>query len=403
MTALNKWLQPPTPDIRPWALMAIWGALIAFTSLSTDTYLPALPQMAKDLQGNAELTVTAFLGGFAIAQLVWGPISDRIGRRIPLFMGMLLFVVGSIGCALSQTMEQIMFWRVFQAVGACTGPMLARAMVRDRYQRTEAAQMLSTLTMILAIAPIVGPLLGGQIILFSSWHMIFIMLAVIGVVMFVSVKFLPETLPANQRSDTSLAQAFMQYKPLLKNWAYLRYVLCVTAYYVAAFAFITGSPFVYIEYFGVSEQHYGWLFAINILGVMGLSFLNRTLVTRFKLDTLLKVSSMAALLAAAVLLLLVHFEIGGIYGVMLPVFVVFSSNGVIAASATAAALDEVQAHEVGSASALLGSLQYGSGVVSTVLLALFSDGTPWTMAWIIGLFCAICMILAFIEAKQSQC
>lgn len=296
-----------------------------------------------------------------------------------------------------------MFWRVFQAVGACTGPMLARAMVRDRYQRTEAAQMLSTLTMILAIAPIVGPLLGGQIILFSSWHMIFIMLAVIGVVMFVSVKFLPETLPANQRSDTSLAQAFMQYKPLLKNWAYLRYVLCVTAYYVAAFAFITGSPFVYIEYFGVSEQHYGWLFAINILGVMGLSFLNRTLVTRFKLDTLLKVSSMAALLAAAVLLLLVHFEIGGIYGVMLPVFVVFSSNGVIAASATAAALDEVQAHEVGSASALLGSLQYGSGVVSTVLLALFSDGTPWTMAWIIGLFCAICMILAFIEAKQSQC
>jgi len=141
---------------------------MAFTSLSTDIYLPAMPTIAEELQGNAELTITGFLIGFAIAQLIWGPISDNIGRRIPLFIGMVVFAVGSAGCALSESIGQIVFWRVFQAFGACTGPMLARAMVRDLFSRTQSAQALSTLTIIMAIAPIIGPLLGGQIIRFST-------------------------------------------------------------------------------------------------------------------------------------------------------------------------------------------------------------------------------------------
>lgn len=144
-----------------WLFLVILGALMAFTSLSTDIYLPAMPQMEKDLQGNVELTITGFLAGFAVAQLIWGPISDRIGRKKPLFMGLIIFVIGSIGCAYSQTIEQIVFWRVIQAIGACTAPMLARAMIRDLYARTQAAQMLSTLTIVMAIAPIAGPLLGG--------------------------------------------------------------------------------------------------------------------------------------------------------------------------------------------------------------------------------------------------
>lgn len=147
-----------------WFFMGILGALMAFISLSTDIYLPAMPQMAQELNGNVELTVTGFLAGFALAQLIWGPMSDRIGRKIPIFIGMILFVIGSIGCALSQSIEQIVFWRVFQAFGACTGPMIGRAMIRDLYGRTQAAQMLSTLMVIMAIAPIAGPLLGGQII-----------------------------------------------------------------------------------------------------------------------------------------------------------------------------------------------------------------------------------------------
>lgn len=161
-------------------LVLILSALMAVTSLSTDIYLPAMPMMTRDLQGDAALTITGFLIGFCVAQLIWGPISDRLGRRLPLFIGMALFAAGSVGCALSTDITQIVFWRVFQALGACTGPMLARAMIRDLFSRTRAAQMLSTLMMIMAVAPIAGPLIGGQMIRFTSWHAIFWLLAVIG-------------------------------------------------------------------------------------------------------------------------------------------------------------------------------------------------------------------------------
>lgn len=171
------------------------SALMALTSLSTDIYLPALPLMSRTLGGDAALTITGFLIGFAIAQLVWGPVSDRIGRRLPLFLGMLLFVAGSVGCALAQSLPTVVFWRVFQELGACVGPMLSRAMVRDLFGTTRAAQVLSSLAMIMVVAPLVGPLVGGLLLKVASWHAHFWLLAAIGVLMFVAVSRLPETLP----------------------------------------------------------------------------------------------------------------------------------------------------------------------------------------------------------------
>ena len=365
--------------------IAILSALMAFTSLSTDIYLPAMPVMATELQGDVELTITGFLIGFAIAQLIWGPISDHLGRRTPLFIGMVLFVIGSVGCAGSTNINEIVFWRVFQALGACTGPMLARAMIRDLFGRTRAAQMLSTLTIVMAIAPIAGPLIGGQIVRFGSWHLIFWLLAGIGVLMFFSLLWLPETLPQERRVKASLRGAFHNYRLLLGNRLFMRYTLSLTCYYVAAYAFIAGSPFVYIRYYGVDPQHYGWLFALNIVGVMGMSVVNRRLVQRYALEHLLKYATLIAALAALSLAAAVKFQLGGVIAIVVTVFIYFSMNGIIAATSTAAALDEVPTI-AGSASALIGSLQYGSGIVSSLLLALMSDGTPWTMAWIIALF-----------------
>jgi DHA1 family bicyclomycin/chloramphenicol resistance-like MFS transporter len=363
----------------------ILSALMAFTSLSTDIYLPAMPVMANELQGNVELTITGFLVGFCIAQLIWGPISDHLGRRIPLVIGMVLFVIGSIGCALSTDIVQIVFWRVFQALGACTGPMLARAMIRDLFSRTRAAQMLSTLTIVMAIAPIVGPLLGGQMIKFASWHAIFWLLAVIGVLMLCSLYWLPETLPPERRVKASIRGAFATYFTLLSNRSFMRFTLSLTFYYVAAYAFITGSPFVYISWFHIDPQHYGWLFAINIVGVMSMSAVNRRLVQRYALETLLKRAVGVAALAALALAVGTKLNVGGVVMIVATVFVFFSMNGIIAATATAAALDSAP-NAAGSASALIGALQYGSGIISSLLLALFSDGTPWTMGWIIALF-----------------
>jgi DHA1 family bicyclomycin/chloramphenicol resistance-like MFS transporter len=371
----------------------ILSALMAFTSLSTDIYLPAMPLMAKDLQGDAELTITGFLIGFCIAQLIWGPVSDHFGRRLPLFIGMVLFVIGSAGCALSTDIGQIVFWRVFQALGACTGPMLARAMIRDLFSRTRAAQMLSTLMIIMAIAPIAGPLLGGQMIKVTSWHSIFWLLAVFGTLMLISLFWLPETLPEEKRVKASLRSAFRNYYTLLSNTQYMRFTLCLTFYYVAAYAFITGSPFVYITYFGVEPQHYGWLFAINIVGLMAVSMVNRRLVHRYPLETLLRFAVCIAMLAALMLALATGAGIGGIGLIAAAVFVFFAMNGVIAATSTAAALDAVP-NVAGSASALMGSLQYGSGIISSLLLALLSDGTPWTMGWIIAVFTVASAVMA---------
>lgn len=372
----------------------ILSGLMAFTSLSTDIYLPAMPTMAEDLHGNVELTITGFLIGFTIAQLIWGPISDHMGRRKPLFIGMVLFIIGSAGCALSTSITQIVFWRVFQALGACTGPMLARAMIRDLFARTRAAQMLSTLVLVMAIAPIAGPLIGGQIIRLSTWHSIFWLLVVIGALMFISLNGLPETLPEDKRVKASLAGAFRNYRSLLTNGRFMRYTLSLTFYYVGAYAFITGSPFVYISYYHVDPQHYGWLFALNIIGVMAMSVVNRRLVQRHALEQLLKYATMLAALAAVALALLVKLESGGIVAIIVSIFLLFSMNGIIAATSTAAALDAVP-NIAGSASALIGALQYGSGIISSLLLAAFSDGTPWTMAWIIALFTLLSAVLAF--------
>ncbi|BBV41064.1 multidrug effflux MFS transporter [Citrobacter portucalensis] len=376
----------------------ILSGLMAFTSLSTDIYLPAMPTMAEDLHGNVELTITGFLIGFTIAQLIWGPISDHMGRRKPLFIGMVLFIIGSAGCALSTSITQIVFWRVFQALGACTGPMLARAMIRDLFARTRAAQMLSTLVLVMAIAPIAGPLIGGQIIRLSTWHSIFWLLVVIGALMFISLNWLPETLPEDKRVKASLAGAFRNYRSLLTNGRFMRYTLNLTFYYVGAYAFITGSPFVYISYYHVDPQHYGWLFALNIIGVMAMSVVNRRLVQRHALEQLLKYATLLAALAAVVLALLVKLESGGVVAIIITVFLFFSMNGIIAATSTAAALDAVP-NIAGSASALIGALQYGSGIISSLLLAAFSDGTPWTMAWIIALFTLLSAVLAF-RAKR---
>ena len=365
----------------------VLGGLMAFTSLSTDIYLPAMPQMQLDLQGDIELTVTGFLIGFAIAQIIWGPISDRYGRKMPLVIGLILFIIGSVGCALSETIGQILAARVVQALGACVGPMLSRAMVRDMLDSKKAAEMLSTLMILMALAPIFGPLIGGQMLKFTSWQSIFWLLTIIGAVMLISLKKLPETLPEQNRQSTSLLNAFKKYGVLLRNRRFMAYTLCVSFFYVGVYAFVAGSPEIYITYFGVDPQHYGWLFALNVFGIVSLSFANRILVRKFSLDLLLRVATAIAMVAGLVLVVLVKLQIGGIYGVVVPVFFFFSMNGIIAATTTAAALDKVP-EMAGAAAALLGALQYGSGILSTLLLTLFGDsqGSPWTMSWIIALF-----------------
>lgn len=396
---VNMALKPEASSV---VVIAILSALMAMTSLSIDIYLPAMPAMRHVLHGNVELTITGFLIGFSIAQIFWGPVSDKYGRRKPLFMGLILFVIGSVGCALSQTMFEIVLWRVIQALGACTGPMLSRAMIRDMYGQTRAAEMLSTLMIVMAIAPIAGPLIGGQLLVVSSWHSIFWLLAIIGVLLIFAVYTLPETLPEERKNKGDLSSAFSKYKLLIKNRQFMVYTFCVTFFYIGIYAFITGSPLVYIQYFGVKPENYGYLFGINMLGIAGLSMLNRKLVRKYSLNFLLKAATTVAMTAGLVLLILGMFGTGSILGVIIPVFVIFSTNGIIAACTNAAALDKVP-KMAGAGAALLGSLQYGSGIISSLLLAVFAthDGNPWTMSWIIALFTSLSALVIFVGIRNK--
>jgi DHA1 family bicyclomycin/chloramphenicol resistance-like MFS transporter len=379
------------------------SVLMALTSLSTDIYLPAMPQMKRDLNADVELTITGFLIGFSIAQIILGPLSDKYGRKPVLLLGILLFILGSIGCAISGSITQIVICRIIQALGACTGPMLSRAMVRDVYSGKKSAEMMSTLMMLMALAPIIGPLLGGQIIRLGSWHWIFWLLTALGAMMLLLILGLKETLPASKRLKASPLETFKNYAYLLKHRSFMRYTLCVTFFYIGAYAFIAGSPFVYIEYFHINPQHYGWLFALNVLGLMIVSFLNKKLVQKYCLLFLLRCSTGIAMTAGIALSLLVRFDIGGIYSIILMVLIFFSMNGVISATATVSALNDVP-EIAGTASALLGSLQYGSGILSTLLLSYFDNGTPWTMSWIIAIsaVAAFLMVAPFSKRQASQ-
>ena len=192
-------------------VLAVLATLMGFASISTDLYLPALPTMTGALRsgpGAMELTISGYLAGFSIGQLIWGPIGDRYGRKSPIAIGLALFVIGAAGCALSTSAPELIGWRVVQALGACAGVTLGRAMVRDLYAGAQAARMLSTLMTVMAIAPLIGPIAGGQILAVGSWQAIFWVLVGIGVATLAALFLLPETLPPARRNREPLLQAF---------------------------------------------------------------------------------------------------------------------------------------------------------------------------------------------------
>src|SRR3954471_23912843 len=243
-----------------WRVLAILSALMGFASISTDLYLPAMPAMGRALgadAGTVELTVSGYLIGFSLGQLLWGPIGDRYGRRGPAAIGLVLFVIGSAGCALAGSAAGMIGWRVVQAVGACAGVVLARAMVRDLYAGERAAQRLSTLMTVMAVAPLLGPIVGGQILALAGWRAIFWTLVGVGLATLAALFTLPETLPRERRHAETLARAFTRYGELVRPRALLGYAGAGGFLYGGLFAQVAGTPFAYIGFHHVSPQLYG--------------------------------------------------------------------------------------------------------------------------------------------------
>jgi DHA1 family bicyclomycin/chloramphenicol resistance-like MFS transporter len=386
-------------------LTLILGSLAAFGPLSIDMYLPSLPSLAQDFRADtaaAQLTLSIFFIGLAFGQMLYGPLADRYGRRLPLLAGCGLYAVASIACALATSIESLVAFRLAQALGGCAGMVLSRSVVRDLFDERESARMLSFLMLVMGVAPITAPLIGGQLLVLFGWRAIFLLLAGFGLLCLALVAFgLPESLPAQRRRSAGLAQALGVYGQLLADRRFLGYALAGGFVSAGMFAYISGSPFVVIQLYGVSPQQYGWIFGFNAFGLVLASQLNRWLLARQQGDAILLVTLTAAAAASTVLTLVAASGAGGLAGLLLPLFFCIASVGLVGPNTTAAAMAPY-GRVAGSASALLGSLQFVVGAAAGMIVGTLYNGTALPMAGTIAVCCLAALACFKLLASQPR-
>jgi DHA1 family bicyclomycin/chloramphenicol resistance-like MFS transporter len=322
-------------------------------------------------------------------------LSDRFGRRLPLVIGIAIFVLGSAGCALATDGFQLIGWRVVQALGASAGVALARAMVRDLYDRDRAARVLSTLMTVMAIAPLVGPSLGAQILALASWPAIFWVLVTIGVATAFAVMTLPESLPAEKRVADTAWQAIAGYASVLRNPVLVGYAAAVGFFYAGVFANIAGGSFAYISYYGLSPQAYGLVLSSGVIGLMATNFVNARLVTRLGTERMLLAGAIGATLSGVGLGIVTITNLGGFPALIVTQFIFTAMNGLILANAVAGALSSVQ-QRAGAASAVIGAIQYGSGMLGSAVVGMLANGSPAPMGIVMiigGVGCLACVLV----------
>jgi DHA1 family bicyclomycin/chloramphenicol resistance-like MFS transporter len=366
-------------------------------------FLPAIPTIATALQaapGTIELTISSYLAGFSLGQLVWGPIGDRYGRRGPIVAGLLLFIAGSAGCALSGSALALIGWRVMQALGACASVVLARAMVRDLHAGPRAAQMMSTLMAIMAVAPLLGPLAGGWILAVAGWRAIFGTLVAIGLLTLAALFTLDETLPPAHRSTEPLQRAFTEYGQLLLDRRLLAYAGAGGFFFFGTFGYIAASPFAYITVHHVPPQFYGLLFGAGIVGIMVTSTLNARFVALLGSDRLLLRGSWVAAIAAVIMAVASRTGWGGLAGLAVPMFAFVAATGLIAANAVAGALADYP-KQAGAVSALFGAIQYGGGIAGSAAVGVLADGTAWPMGLVVAVGGVGTLVCAWLVSRPA--
>lgn len=379
-------------------LAIILGILTAFGPLSIDMYLPGLPAIAREFgveTAAAQQTLSIFFVGLALGQMIYGPISDRVGRRRPLIFGCALYALACVGCVFAPSLGSLIVLRFAQAFGACAGIVIARSVVRDLFNERESARMYSLLVLVMGLAPILAPLLGGQLLILFGWRSIFLALSGFGVLCLLLVLWgLPESLPVERRTRAGLGTALRVYGTLLADGRYMGYVLAAGLASGAMFAYISGSPFVFIELNGVPPERFGLLFGLNALGLILASQLNRWLLLRYASGQILVVALGVTATTGLLLAGVTATGIGGFPAMLVLLFFCIASTGLVGPNAIAAAMAPY-ARQAGSASALVGAVQFAIGAVAGALVGLLFNGTALPMAATI----ALCGVAAFVTLQ----
>lgn len=364
-------------------MLILLAALVSLGPLSVDMYLPAMPVMRTTLDtsvANVQLTLSAYLAGFAIFHLLCGPLADRFGRKPVLLGGAVIFVVACIGCSLSRSVEQLIAFRLLQGIGACTGPTLGRAITRDLFGPRRAARALSLIAMLMALAPAVAPTLGSALLLVLPWQSIFIFLAAYGLLMALLVQWLlPESLP--QRQSLHPAVIGRNYAILLRSGAFMLVALGSSLVYGGMMAYLSASSFVYIEMLGVPMQYFGLIFLTTVAGYILGSASSARLANTLESTWIIVLGGVLS--AAACLLMLTASTLwpASVLALMLPMMLYAVSMGLILPHAMSLALQPYP-HMAGTASALLGFIQMGvSATASGSVGALLGD-SPAPMVWL---------------------
>ncbi|MFZ4790258.1 MAG: Bcr/CflA family multidrug efflux MFS transporter [Candidatus Competibacteraceae bacterium] len=385
--------EPPLTTL-PLSWLLMLGALIAIAPMSIDMYLPSLPTIATEFGVTAsavQFTLSSFFIGLALGQAVHGPLADRYGRKPPLYAGLALYIAASIGCALAPDITALTALRFMQAVGGCAGVVIARAIVRDRCDAHASARVYSLLMLIMGLAPILAPFFGGWILALAGWRAIFGILALFGSAVLVAVwRFLPETRPEHSIARAGISQALRVYGELLRDRRFLGYTLSGGFAAAGMFAYITGSPQVFIALYGVPAQDYGWLFGLNALGLIAGSQYNRRLLLHHSADTILRLANRATVILGLVLVAAVISGRGGLPGLLIPLFGYLVTLGFTGPNTIALALAH-QGIRAGSASALIGTLQFGIATLSSAAVGLLGSQSALPMAAVI----AGCGLLAY--------
>ncbi len=378
----------------------ILGALSAFGPLAIDFYLPGFPAMAQAFatdEKHIQLTLAVYFLGLSIGQLVYGPIADRFGRRLPLLVGVGLFTLGSFACAFAPTLEWLIGARFVQALGGCAGMVLSRAIVSDKCDAVGSAKVFSQLMLVMGLAPILAPMLGGLLVNVYGWQSIFIVLTGFSALAALAVALgLPESLPANVPRQP-LSGALHQYGRLLKDREFLGHALTGGIAMAGMFAYIAGSPFIFIKLYGVPAEHFGWLFGSNAAGFILVAQVNARLLTKRDPGFLLARTVWVYLAAGLALLGISALHTEQLWPLLIPLFVCIASLGCIIPNASACAMNG-QGARAGSASAMLGFLQFSVAAGAASLVGVLHDGSAMPMAMVI----ILCGILAVVIGMATR-
>lgn len=384
-------INPPQQQLT-FLLILVLGAIAALTPLAIDMYLPAMPEIARDLAvtpGQVQTTLAAYTAGFAIGQLIHGPISDSYGRRPVLIIGIAFFLVGAIVSALAVDIQTLTYVRAAQGFCGAAAAVVIQALVRDMFDREDFARTMSFITLVMTVAPLAAPMMGGYLAVWFGWRSIFWLLAAFAVLVIVLVvALIPETLAMDKRPPLRIGSTLRNYMKILRSGKSVGYIFASGFSFAGMFSFLTAGSFVYIDYYGVSVQNFGYLFGLNVVCLIVMTTINGKFVRKMGSERMLKIGLLIQLAAGIALIFGQVFD-WGLWGTVIPVVFFVGTISIVGSNSMACVLSTYP-ELAGTASSLAGTMRFGTGTVVGGIVAAIPVHSAWPMTGAM----AVCAILS---------